>query len=108
MNTARGGIIDETASGRSGARNGPGIRIALEHLPRLNRFPADSPLRDLPNTILTPHMLGHTVESPRRAAGWSPSTPSMRILAGEPPLYVRNPRSFRRGGSRWSRSEESV
>jgi phosphoglycerate dehydrogenase-like enzyme len=102
VNTARGGIIDETALVDL-ARERPEMRIALDTF-AIEPLPADSPLRDLPNTILTPHMLGHTVESHAVLPGVAVDA-VMRILAGEPPLYVRNPEVIPAWRSRWSRHE---
>ena len=56
----------------------------------------DSPLRELPNAILTPHCVGHS----REGAEAVPRTAIAnieRIIAGEPPVYVVNPRCCRSG-----------
>jgi phosphoglycerate dehydrogenase-like enzyme len=102
VNTARGGIIDEAALVEL-ARERPAMRIALDTF-AVEPLPMDSALRDLPNTILTPHMLGHTVEShavlPCVAVDAVTSA-----LAGEPPLYVRNPEVIPAWRRRWSRHE---
>jgi phosphoglycerate dehydrogenase-like enzyme len=101
VNTARGGIIDEDALAAL-ARERPTMRIALDTF-ATEPLPADSVLRDLPNTILTPHMLGHTVEShtvlPPTAIAAVTSA-----LAGEPPAFVRNPAVIPAWRSRWNRS----
>jgi phosphoglycerate dehydrogenase-like enzyme len=50
----------------------------------------DSPLRELPNAILTPHCVGHS----REGAEAVPRTAIAnieRVIAGEPPVYVVNP-----------------
>lgn len=98
VNTARGGIIDETALVEL-ARERPAMRIALDTF-AIEPLPADSALRTLPNTILTPHMLGHTVEShsvlPHVAVD-----AVLKVLAGEPPLHTRNPEVLPAWRARW-------
>jgi D-3-phosphoglycerate dehydrogenase len=101
VNTARGGIIDEAALvAMAGER--PTMRIALDTF-ATEPLPADSPLRSLPNTILTPHMLGHTVESHAVLPGVAVEAVA-RIVAGEPPLYVRNPSVIPQWRQRWTAS----
>jgi D-3-phosphoglycerate dehydrogenase len=53
-------------------------------------LPPESPLRTLDNVILTPHMVGHSQEL---MAAIPPAAVEnvLRILRGEPPLYVKNP-----------------
>lgn len=98
VNTARGGIIDEAALVEL-ARQRPAMRIALDTF-ATEPLPTASPLRDLPNTILTPHMLGHTVEGhvvlPNVAV-----EAITRILAGKPPRYTRNPDAIPKWQHRW-------
>ena len=48
------------------------------------------PLRGLPNAILTPHMIGHTVEAHQSLAVATRDNLDL-ILAGRPPRYVVNP-----------------
>jgi D-3-phosphoglycerate dehydrogenase len=78
------------------------MRIALDTF-ATEPLPADSPLRSLPNTILTPHMLGHTVESHAVLPGVAVEAVA-RIVAGEPPLYVRNPSVIPQWRQRWTAS----
>ena len=104
VNTARGGIIDENALVDL-ARERPAMRIALDTF-ATEPLPADSRLRDLPNTILTPHMVGHTVESHAVLPGVAVDA-VMKALAGEPPLYVRNPQVVPVWRRRWSIGETS-
>lgn len=87
VNTARGGIIDEAALVIL-ARERPEMRIALDTF-AIEPLPPDSPLRALPNTILTPHMLGHTVESHAVLPGVAVEAVN-RVLVGELPIYLRN------------------
>jgi phosphoglycerate dehydrogenase-like enzyme len=75
------------------------MRIALDTF-AVEPLPEDSALRELPNTILTPHMVGHTVESHAVLPGVAVDAISS-VLAGEPPLYVRNPEVIPAWRRRW-------
>jgi phosphoglycerate dehydrogenase-like enzyme len=99
INTARGGIIDEQALVQI-ARERPGLRIALDTFAQ-EPLPIESPLRTLPNVILTPHAIGHTQES---LAALPPAAIEnvLRILRGELPIYVRNPEVIPEWTRRWS------
>lgn len=88
VNTARGAIIDEPALYEF-ALERPDIRLALDTFVK-EPLPQDSPLRGLPNAILTPHMVGHTQES-LAAIPTTAVENIRRILVGEPPLYLCNP-----------------
>lgn len=99
VNTARGGIVDETA-----------VAAALEsrrlHAAAFDCFSeeplaADSPLRRAPNVILTPHCIGHTVEGARAVAAMFEEN-IRRTLKGEPPCRLRNPEALRSTGTRRS------
>jgi D-3-phosphoglycerate dehydrogenase len=98
VNTARGAIIDEAALIEV-ARERPDLLLALDTF-TVEPLPPDSPLRDIPNAILTPHMLGHTQES---ADALPPAAieNTQRILAGELPLYVCNPDVVERWQAHW-------
>jgi phosphoglycerate dehydrogenase-like enzyme len=99
VNTARGGIIDEDALVRI-AHERPGLRIALDTFAQ-EPLPMASPLRTLPNTILTPHAIGHTQES-LDALTVAAIENVVRALRGTPPLYVRNPEVLPEWIRRWS------
>jgi D-3-phosphoglycerate dehydrogenase len=100
VNTARGGIIDEQALVKIAGER-PGLRIALDTFAQ-EPLPMASPLRILPNAILTPHAIGHTQES---LAALTPAAIEnvSRVLRGELPLYVRNPDVIPEWTRRWSR-----
>ena len=82
VNTVRGAIIDEAALYEVAAER-PDLRLALDTF-TVEPLPPDSPLRSLPNAILTPHMVGHTQEL--IAAVPVTAVENMRrILAGDLP-----------------------
>lgn len=98
INTARGGIIDEPALYELATQR-PDLRLALDTF-TIEPLPPDSLLRELPNAILTPHMLGHTHE----AHAGLPDTAvenARRLLAGQVPRYVCNPDAIPRWQARW-------
>lgn len=66
INTARGGIVDETAMAsalKEGLLGGAALDVFAEE-----PLSAGSPLADAPNLIATPHIAGVTVESNRRVS----------------------------------------
>jgi glyoxylate reductase/D-3-phosphoglycerate dehydrogenase len=85
VNTSRGELIDETALAaalRNGTIGGAGLDVFAHEPP-----PADSPLFNLPNAILTPHVAGPTWQSwPRRFENCFANI--ARVAAGETPLWV--------------------
>jgi D-3-phosphoglycerate dehydrogenase len=83
VNTARGGIIDETAL--HAALTGSVIRGA--GIDVLEREPpaTDNPLLDLPNVVLAPHMAGVTRESTERQSV-SVARNLLSVLDGKPDL----------------------
>ena len=98
INTARGAIIDEAAL-CAVAQERPDLRLALDTFID-EPLPLDSPLRELPNAILTPHMVGHTQEL--RAAVPATAIDSVsRLLAGELPRYVCNSAVVAQWRARW-------
>jgi phosphoglycerate dehydrogenase-like enzyme len=98
VNTARGAIIDEAALYETAIQR-PDLRLALDTF-TTEPLPPQSPLRDLPNTILTPHMLGHTQESLAALPDIAIEN-VQRILAGHLPVYVCNPDVVTRWQTRW-------
>jgi (S)-sulfolactate dehydrogenase len=82
VNTARGGLVDETALARSlraGTIGGAALDVR-EHEPPGR----DDPLADCPNLILTPHVAGVTVDSNARASHHVVDE-VLRVLRGERP-----------------------
>jgi phosphoglycerate dehydrogenase-like enzyme len=88
INTARGPAIDEHALYRI-MKDGHLAGAALDVFEQ-EPLPPDSPLRELHNVILTPHMVGHSQEL-NAAIPPTAAENVLRVLRGEPPLYVRNP-----------------
>lgn len=88
INNSRGGAVDEQAimdALRSGHLAGAALDV-FEQEP----LAADSQLRDVPNLILTSHIVGHSREA--NLASIPAAVENVRrILAGQPPLYTRNP-----------------
>ncbi len=85
INIARGGVIDEAAlveALRSGHLGGAGLDV-FEREP----LPADSPLWDLPNVILSPHIAGFNPHYLERAMSIFEEN-LRRYAAGEPLLNV--------------------
>jgi phosphoglycerate dehydrogenase-like enzyme len=88
VNTARGAIVDEAALAYALKRKA--IAGAAIDCFAVEPLPAESPLRGLPNVILTPHMIGHTVEA-HHSLEVATRENLARVLAGETPRYVVNP-----------------
>lgn len=88
INTARGAAIDQAALYRV-LKDGHLAGAALDVFEQ-EPLPADSPLRELDNVILTPHMVGHSQEL-LDAIPPTAADNVLRILRGDPPLYVKNP-----------------
>ncbi len=64
MNTARGGLVDQNALQRllvSGDLGGAALDVTTPE-----PLPADSPLRDIPGVIITPHVGYNTSEALQR------------------------------------------
>ena len=99
VNTARGGIVDEMALARlltDGHLGGAALDV-FATLP----LPADHPLRQAPNTILTPHQIGHTTDNFDAAADTIIANVA-RIARGEAPLHTRNPEILPAWTAKWA------
>jgi phosphoglycerate dehydrogenase-like enzyme len=85
VNTSRGELVHEEALARAlraGTVGGAGLDVFAQEPP-----PADCPLFNLPNAILTPHVAGPTWQSwPRRFENCFANI--ARVAAGQPPLWV--------------------
>ena len=87
VNGARGDVVDEaalTAALASGHVRGAALDVFTAE-----PLPADSPLRDQPHVLLSPHLAGSTSQSAMRLFGQTKANLA-RVLAGEPVLDVVN------------------
>jgi D-3-phosphoglycerate dehydrogenase len=98
VNTARGQIVDEKALYET--LNSRGIAGAALDCFEIEPLPLDSPLRTLPNVILTPHMIGHTYDA-HHSLEVATRENIARIVAGEQPRYVRNPEVLPAWTKKW-------
>jgi D-3-phosphoglycerate dehydrogenase len=98
VNTARGAIVDETALYEALA--GGTIAGAALDCYATEPLPADSPLRALPNVVLTPHMIGHTIEA-HHSLETATRDNLDRVLNGHPPRYVVNPDVLPAWSAKW-------
>lgn len=98
VNTARGGIIDEAAL-VAAMKRGHLASVALDVF-ETEPLPADSPLRDLPNAVLTPHRVGQTIESDLTLTPAAVEN-MVRPMEGRAPLLVRNPEVLPVWEARW-------
>ena len=87
INTSRGPVVDEVALHRALAERW--IQGAAIDTFEVEPLPADSPLRELDNVILTNHCVGHTREIYESLVPAAVENVT-RILAGQPPLYPKN------------------
>jgi D-3-phosphoglycerate dehydrogenase len=88
INACRGPVVDEKALFRAlkeGRIAGAGLDV-LEEEPT----PANNPLLDLDNVVITPHMAGWSSETNLRAADFAYAN-IHRALAGEPPESLVTP-----------------
>lgn len=90
VNTARGGIIDETALCRAltqGHLFGAGLDVFEEE-----PLSATSPLRQLENVVLTPHFAYATTQAVSQT--WVGSVQNiLRFVTGQTPYWIVNPRA---------------
>lgn len=87
LNVARGGIVDEAALAealRSGQLAGAGVDVFSSE-----PMPPGGPLRDAPNTVLTPHLGASTAEAQDRVAV-EMAEQVVSALAGITPPYAVN------------------
>jgi phosphoglycerate dehydrogenase-like enzyme len=88
VNTSRGGLVNEDALVRvmkAGHLGGVGLDVfATEPLS------PDSPLRQLDRVVLTPHILGHTIDLYEVMPDVLIEN-AKRVMSGVLPLYTRNP-----------------
>jgi phosphoglycerate dehydrogenase-like enzyme len=101
VNTARGAIVDEAALAL--ALRGKTIAGAALDCFATEPLPNDSPLRDLPNVILTPHMIGHTIEAHHSLEVATRANLDL-ILSGQPPRFVVNPAVLPAWQAKWGRA----
>lgn len=66
VNVARGAVVDQDALTQS--LRGDALRGAALDVFEAEPLPADSPLWDLPNVLITPHQAGSTPQWPQRCA----------------------------------------
>ncbi len=87
FNTARGPLVDEQALAEA-LRTGGIAGAALDVTPR-EPLPADSPLRDLPNLIITPHIAYYSEEAQDDLQRLAVAE-VVRALRGEAPASLVN------------------
>lgn len=95
VNTARGGIVDEAALAealRAGRLAAAGMDV-FEREP----LPADHPLTQLPNVVLTPHIGSATAQTRTRMADRAVDN-ALAALAGKPMPFCANPAVYERSG----------
>ncbi len=91
VNTGRGGIIDGKALYQALKEK----RIAGAALDVFEEepLPADSPLRELDNLLMSPHAAGSTADA-RKLSPFMAADDVIRVLKGERPLYPVNPEIY--------------
>lgn len=99
VNTARGGLVDEAAL--FDAMSAGHLRGAALDVFETEPLPSDSPLRRLPNVLLTPHMIGQTKQS-RAALVDQAVSNVIAVLSGQLPSGLRNPQVADAWLKRWS------
>lgn len=99
VNVARGPVIDEpalVAALRSGRLAGAALDVFAEQ-----PLPADSPLRSLPNVLLSSHLAGITQESMRRMSE-GVAEQLLQMLHGHLPRHFVNPEAREAILARWN------
>jgi phosphoglycerate dehydrogenase-like enzyme len=99
INLSRGSTVDEAALTEAlAARRIAGAALDVFAIEPLA---ADSPLRTLPNVILTPHHVGHTQEADDSLI---PAIIGnvLALLRGELPAMIRNPEATNAWTTRWA------
>ena len=91
INCARGGLMDYDAVAEALDR-GHLFAAAADVFP-VEPLPADSPLRKLPNFIMTPHVAGGTRQAAEKAANIA-TEELRRYMTQEPLLYCANPETL--------------
>jgi D-3-phosphoglycerate dehydrogenase len=91
VNTARGELIHEAAliDGLNSGHIGGAAIDVYEQEP----LPADSPLRSMPNVLLSPHVAAQTEES-RKLVAIAAAEAILEAIAGRRPKYVYNPAAY--------------
>ena len=88
VNTGRGPVVDEAAlieALQGGAIAGAGLDVT-----ETEPLPPDSPLLQMDNVFLTPHLAGLTMEARQQALSFAAENAN-RLAAGEQPLGVVDP-----------------
>ena len=99
VNTSRGAIIDEAALADA-IRSGAIGRAALDVF-ETEPLPRDSALRGLPHVLLTPHCVGHSIESYAAIPAKAAENVAL-LLAGKVPDSLCNPEILASGARRSS------
>lgn len=94
VNVGRGPVIVEAdlAAALAAGELGGAVLDVFEQQP----LPPDSPLRKLPNVVLTPHLAGMTDEAERAMGTLASDTLAAMLLRGERPPNIVNPEVFAR------------
>ncbi len=91
INASRGSIVDEDALAealRKGAIAGAALDVFAQE-----PLPANHPLYDVPNLLLTPHSAALTAEAMERMAR-TMATDMLAVLRGDHPRFVANPQVY--------------